>query len=91
MGKLIRSSNEKYIRYYEHWTFNHMLVMGSAANQNPYDFGFLYFVQNGNNNLVGSCMYEFDMFSDVNKYLGIMKYLCDDYGRHYDMESMRFE
>lgn len=91
MGKLIRSSNNKYMRYYEHWTFNHMMVSGWAVNQNPYDFGFLYFVQNGNNNLVGSCMYEFDMFSDVNTYLGIMKYLCDDYGRHYDMDSMSYK
>lgn len=91
MGKLIRSSNSKYIRYYDHWTFNHMMISGSAANQNPYDFGFLYFVQNGNNNLVGSCMYEFDMFSDVNTYLGTMAILCDDYGRHYDMDSMSYE
>ena len=65
MGKLITSS-EKCIHYYERKFFQHGMWGIDFENQNLKDFGYIYYIQNGSKNLVGSCIYEFDYYSIYN-------------------------
>lgn len=57
-------------------------------NQNPNDFGFLYYYQSGGYSAIaGTCIYDFDKYSNYNKRDGIIDYLWDDYGNQYDFSS----
>lgn len=82
MGKLITSS-EKCIHYYERKFFQHGMWGIDFENQNLKDFGYIYYIQNGSKNLVGSCIYEFDYYSIYNGNISTLGYLCDERGNQY--------
>lgn len=86
MAKLIRSnyaSQKQYAHYYSFKEFSHGMWNVDFENQNISDFGYLYYVKNGNKNLVGSCIYEFDYYSFYNDGSSSSQYLCDDRGNQY--------
>lgn len=82
MGKL-RTSSEKCIHYYECKFFQHGMWGIDFENQNLKDFGYIYYIQNGSKNLVGSCIYEFDYYSIYNGNISTLEYLCDERGNQY--------
>lgn len=82
MGKL-RTSSEKCIHYYECKFFQHGMWGIDFENQNLKDFGYIYYIQNGSKNLVGSCIYEFDYYSIYNENISTLEYLCDERGNQY--------
>lgn len=82
MGKL-RTSSEKCIHYYERKFFQHGMWGIDFENQNLKDFGYIYYIQNGSKNLVGSCIYEFDYYSIYNGNISTLEYLCDARGNQY--------
>lgn len=82
MGKLITSS-KKCIHYYERKFFQHGMWGIDFENQNLKDFGYIYYIQNGSKNLVGSCIYEFDYYSIYNGNISTLEYLCDERGNQY--------
>ena len=82
MGKL-RTSSEKCIHYYERKFFQHGMLGIDFENQNLKDFGYIYYIQNGSKNLVGSCIYEFDYYSIYNGIISTLEYLCDERGNQY--------
>lgn len=82
MGKL-RTSSKKCIHYYEHKFFQHGMWGIDFENQNLKDFGYIYYIQNGSKNLVGSCIYEFDYYSIYNGNISTLEYLCDERGNQY--------
>ncbi len=82
MAKL-RTSSEKCIHYYERKFFQHGMWGIDFENQNLKDFGYIYYIQNGSKNLVGSCIYEFDYYSIYNENISTLEYLCDERGNQY--------
>ena len=82
MGKL-RTSSEKCIHYYEYKVFQHGMWGIDFDNQNLKDFGYIYYIQNGSKNLVGSCIYEFDYYSIYDGIISDIEYLCDERGNQY--------
>lgn len=89
MGKLSKNDNKKCIRYNECSKFSHSSSSRNhILNQNPNDFGFLYYNKSGGYSLIGgTCKYEFDKYSYYDGTNGIIEYLCDDYGHQYDFSS----
>ena len=80
MGKLLKNANKKCIRYNECSKFSHSSSSNYILNQNPNDFGFLYYNKSGGYSLIGgTCKYEFDKYSYYDGTNGIIEYLCDDY------------
>lgn len=87
MGKLSKN-NKKCIRYNECSKFSHSIGGNYILNQNPYDFGFLYYNQSGGYSLIApTLIYDFDKYSYYNGTNGTITYLCDDYGNQYDFSS----
>lgn len=82
MGKL-RTSSKKCIHYYECKFFQHGMWGIDFENQNLKDFGYIYYIQNGSKNLVGSCIYEFDYYSIYTGSISTLEYLCDECGNQY--------
>ena len=84
MGQLLKSS-KKCMHYDDHPTFSHGMRDNSISNQNPDDFGFLYFLKIGKigttKTLKGTCIYDFDKFSSYRGY--DVDYLCDERGTQY--------
>ena len=85
MGQLLTSS-KKCIHWNEFTpTFSHGMRDSSISNQNPDDFGFLYFLKTTNmgttKTLKGTTLYEFDKFSG--QYGSTLEYLCDNCGAKY--------
>lgn len=86
MAKLLRSNyggQEHYAHYYNFKEFSHGMWNINWPNQNPNDFGYIYYIQNGSKNLVGTCIYEFDYYSFYNDGASSCKYLGDDRGNQY--------
>lgn len=85
MAQLIRitGSAKYYAHYYNFRDFSHGMWSTTVENQNPNDFGYIYYVQNGSKNLVGTCIYEFDYYCFYNDGGSSSKYLCDDRGNQY--------
>ena len=88
MGKLYTNNKGKCERYNELDTFNHNIGSDYILNQNPNDFGFLYYYKSGAySQIIAKLIYDFDKYSNYNKRDGIIDYLCDDYGNQYDFSS----
>lgn len=86
MAKLIRSNygdKKHYAHYYDFKEISHGMWNVNFENQNPNDFGYIYYIQNGSKNLVGTCIYEFDYYSFYNDGASSSQYLCDDRGNQY--------
>lgn len=90
MGKLIASSSDKCLHYYESNTFSHGMWSVDnnfylyTPNRNPDDFGFLYYVDPSMGlKPSGSCIYEFDYYCIYNEHRSTLQYLCDDDGNQY--------
>lgn len=85
MAQLLRitGSAKYYAHYYNFREFSHGMWSTTVENQNPNDFGYIYYVQNGSKNLVGTCIYEFDYYCFYNDGGSSSKYLCDDRGNQY--------
>lgn len=84
MPKLIKHLyDDHYIHFGENVFFDHGMWGSDFENQNPNDFGFLYYVKNGSKTLVGSCIYEFDYLSEFDSSNDSIKYLCDFLGNQY--------
>lgn len=95
MGQLftLGAEGNKCIHYDECPMFNHGMISSTVANQNPYDFGFLYYVKNPmggavkKNYLVGTCIYDFDHIYYVGKQNDKLFYLGDDFFAQYKFDS----
>ena len=89
MGQLLRitGSAKYYAHYYNFRDFSHGMWSTTVENQNPNDFGYIYYVQNGSKNLVGTCIYEFDYYCFYNDGGSSSKYLCDERGNQYVFNS----
>ena len=88
MGQLFTNNKGKCERYDEQGTFNHYIGSNYFLNQNPNDFGFLYYHKSNNyNKIVETLIYDFDKYSYYHGRAGIIDYLCDDYGNQYDFSS----
>ena len=89
MAQLLRitGSAKYYAHYYNFRDFSHGMWSTTVENQNPNDFGYIYYVQNGSKNLVGTCIYEFDYYCFYNDGGSSSKYLCDERGNQYVFNS----
>lgn len=88
MGQLFTNNKGKCERYDEQGTFNHNIGSNYILNQNPNDFGFLYYYKsNSYNKIIATLIYDFDKYSYYKGRDGIIDYLCDDYGNQYDFSS----
>lgn len=88
MGQLFTNNEGKCERYNERPTFNHKIGSNYVMNQNPYDFGFLYYYKsNSYNEIIATLIYDFDKYSYYDGRSGVINYLCDDYGNQYDFSS----
>ena len=85
MAQLLRINGSAgyYAHYYNFRDFSHGMWSNPVENQNPNDFGYIYYFQNGNRYLVGTCIYEFDYYCFYNEGSSSSKYLCDDRGNQY--------
>ena len=79
MEQLIRSNygdQEHYAHYYNFKEFSHVTLTYIFENQNPYDFGFIYYVTNDSyTRIVTSPIYECDLYSEIDDHY--ISYLCD--------------
>lgn len=88
MGQLLKNNSKKCERYNERPTFNHKIGSPYVMNQNPNDFGFLYYNKSDGYSLIGeTCVYDFDKYSEYDYIRGTITYLCDNYGNQYDFSS----
>ena len=88
MGQLLKNNSKKCERYNERPKFNHKIGSPYVMNQNPNDFGFLYYNQSNSYSLIeGTCVYDFDKYSEYDDIRGTITYLCDNYGSQYDFSS----
>ena len=89
MEQLIRSNygdQEHYAHYYNFKEFNHFLLTYTFENQNPYDFGFIYYVTNDSyTRIVTSAIYECDLYSEIDGHY--ISYLCDENGYQYNVNK----
>ena len=89
MEQLIRSNwggNEYYAHYYNFKEFSHGAFSTAIKNQNPGDFGFIYYVTNGAyTGIVVSPIYEFDYYSEIDG--DYIDYLCDENGYQYNVNK----
>ena len=89
MEQLIRSNygdQEHYAHYYNFKEFNHVTLTYIFENQNPYDFGFIYYVTNDSvTRIVTSPIYECDLYSEIDDHY--ISYLCDENGYQYNVNK----
>ena len=88
MGKLLKNNSKKCERYNERPKFNHKIGSPYVMNQNPNDFGFLYYYKsNSYDKIIATLIYDFDKYSEYDDIRGTITYLCDNYGSQYDFSS----
>lgn len=89
MEQLIRSNygdQEHYAHYYNFKEFNHGTWTNIVENQNPNDFGFIYYVTNGAyTGIAISPIYECDLYSEIDDHY--ISYLCDENGYQYNVNK----
>lgn len=89
MEQLIRSNygdQDHYAHYYNFKEFNHRTWTYTFENQNPYDFGFIYYVTNDSHTrIVTSPIYECDLYSEIDDHY--ISYLCDERGYQYNVNK----
>lgn len=88
MEQLIRSNyggQEHYAHYYNFKEFSHGMWNVYWPNQNPNDFGYIYYTQDGISSLKGTCIYEFDWYSEIDSHY--IDYLCDENGYQYNVNK----
>ena len=89
MEQLIRSNygnQEHYAHYYNFKEFSHGAFSTAIKNQNPGDFGFIYYVTNGAYaGIVTSAIYECDYYSEIDDHY--INYLCDENGYQYNVNK----